>query len=120
MPKRGKCALCHQPRLLQLSHLIGRAMYRMSREKGLNPVVMTPRLATHSQHQVKEYMFCGECEDRFNKGGESYVSTLVYNGKSFPLLDKIRLSPFAGKMVNREGLEMFSGLKLGIDTDKVA
>lgn len=119
MPKRGKCALCHQSRPLLLSHLIGRAIYRMSREKGFNPVVMTPRLATHTQHQVKEYMFCEKCEDLFNKGGESYVSTLVYNGQSFPLLDRIKLAPFAGRVVSN-GLERFSGEKLGINTDKLA
>lgn len=118
MPKVGKCGLCQESKPLQLSHLIGRAMYKMSREKGYDPVVMTPKVATHTQRQVKEFMFCRDCEDLFNKGGESYVTRLVYDGESFPLLDRIKLSPFAGR-VNGGGLEEFSGRKLGIDTDKL-
>ncbi len=120
MPKRGKCALCQKPSLLQLSHLIGKAIYRMSRDRGFDPVVMTPKIATHTQKQVKEYMFCADCEDRFNKGGESYVSTLIYNGKDFPLLDRIKLAPLAGVKISQQNLEMFLGRKLGINTGKLA
>ena len=120
MPKRGKCGLCHQPSLLQESHLIGRAMYKMSREKGFEPVVMTPQFATHTQKQVKEYMFCSRCEDLFNKGGERYVTGLVFDGESFPLLDRIKLAPFAGIRMSKGDLEVFSGRKLGIETEKLA
>ncbi len=120
MPKKGICKLCLRPRLLQLSHLMGRAIYKMSRQGRYAPVVMTPELATHTAKQVKEYMFCEECEDRFNKGGEKYVTSLVYNGEAFPLLDRIRLAPLAGRRVNRRGLMQYSGKKMGIDTDKLA
>src|SRR5258708_6784960 len=120
MPKQGKCALCQKPSLLQHSHLIGRAMYKMSREDGFDPVVMTPQVATHTQKQVKEYMFCVKCEDLFNKGGEKYMTGLVFNGESFPLLERMKLAPFAGIRVSKAGLEKCSGLKLGIDTEKMA
>jgi hypothetical protein len=105
--------------MLQSSHLIGRAMYKMSRERGLAPVVMTPELATHTSKQVRDYVFCSDCEDRFNKGGEKYVTSLVYNGKSFPLLDRINLASLAGKRANQEGLMQYSGKKMGIDTGKL-
>jgi len=95
-------------------------MYKMSREKGFDPVVMTPKLATHTQKQVKEFAFCGTCEDLFNKGGEGYVSQLVFDGESFPLLGRIKLAPFAGIRMTSGNFERFSGRKLGIDTDKLA
>jgi hypothetical protein len=103
-----------------LSHLVGRAIYKMSIQGKFAPVVMTPELATHTSKQVKDYVFCAECEDRFNKGGEGYVTRLVFDGKSFPLLERMNLAVFAGKRVNREGLMVYSGRRMGIDTEKLA
>lgn len=114
----GVCKLCLKPSDLQDSHLIGRAIYAMSRDKLYSPVVMTPKLATHTSRQVHDFVFCKECEDRFNKGGEGYVSGMVCNGSSFPLLDRIRLA-LPGKRMENQGVQ-YSGKALGINTDKLA
>jgi uncharacterized protein YlaI len=90
----------------------------MCKDALYEPVVMTPKLATHTSKQVHDYVFCDECEDRFNKGGESYVSGLVCNDNSFPLLDRIRLA-LPGKRMGNEGVQ-YSGRALGINTDKLA
>jgi hypothetical protein len=120
IPLVAVCKLCLKPRKLQDSHLIGRALYKMSRDARYAPVVMTPEVAMHTSQQVRDYVFCERCEGLLYKGGEEYVTGLVNDGKSFPLFGRITLAPFAGKRVNARGLMQYSGVKLGIDTDKLA
>lgn len=116
----GTCKLCLRNDELQDSHLIGRAVYNMCRDGAYAPVVMTPSLATHTSRQIRDYVFCRACEDRLNKGGERYVTGLICDGQSFPLLQRITLAPFAGKPVNSAGLMQYSSTKLGIDSSKLA
>ncbi|MGA2905229.1 MAG: hypothetical protein ABSD98_15475 [Candidatus Korobacteraceae bacterium] len=113
----GKCELCLEKRELQDSHLIGRAIYRHIREdEGEDPIVMTPDVVLQTSRQVSDYVFCKECEDRFNRGGEHDVTGLVWRRARFPFLDRINLS-----LYRREGNHaVVSGERIGIDTDKLA
>ncbi len=113
----GICKLCLLEKDLQDSHLIGRAIYRLIREEaGEDPIVMTPQVVLQTSLQVSEYVFCKECEERFSKGGERYVTGLVYRKHKFPLLDKIKLALYK---VEKTHVEV-SAEKIGIDTDKLA
>ncbi len=114
----GKCKLCLQEKELRDSHLIGRAVYRLFREdEGEDPIVMTPDVVLQTSQQVSDYVFCDKCEDRFNKGGEKYVTGLVWRRSRFPLLDRIKL---ALHMKRERTHIVVSGERIGIDTDKVA
>ena len=113
----GLCKLCLQEKELQDSHLIGRAIYRRIRkDEGEDPIVMTPDIVLQTSRQVSDYVFCKDCEDRFSKGGEKYVSGLAWRKDGFPLLDKIKLSLYNEKATHIE----VSGEKTGIVTDKLA
>jgi len=113
----GICKLCLEEKELQYSHLIGRAIYRHIREdEGEDPIVMTPGIVLQTSQQVSDYVFCKDCEDRFNKGGEQYITGLVWRRNKFPLLDKIKLSLYK---VERNYTEV-SGERIGIDTDRLA
>jgi len=115
---RGICKLCLLEKDLQRSHLMGRALYKILRENdGDDPIVMTPKLVTHTSRQVRDYVLCKSCEDRFSKNGEAYFGTLVARKNGFPLLDKLRLA-----LAHREekGYAEFSGDRIGVDTDKLA
>lgn len=58
----------------------------MSGEKNPGPVHVTASQATTKSFQVKEYLLCPECEDRFRLGGEEWVLKNGYRGTgSFPI-----------------------------------
>jgi hypothetical protein len=79
--------------------------------------MMTSRRAVPTAMQVKDYLLCAECEDRFNKYGETWAAGQVYDGKDFPLLQRLTLAlPF----LETPKLRAVSGVAAGIDTDKLA
>jgi hypothetical protein len=41
---------------------------------------------------MKQPLLCSACERRFSENGENYVVTLLNNGRSFPLLDHLKLA----------------------------
>ena len=65
----------------------------------------------------RDYVLCKSCEDRFSKGGEAYLGTLVARKDGFPLLDKLKVS--LTHRVEKQHVE-FSGSAVGLDTDKLA
>jgi len=90
MPKRGQCKLCLEEKDLQDSHMIPKALYKLARQPGFDPVVMTPGLATHTSRQIHDFAFCRECEQRFSRNGEDYVMKLVPRAHTFPLLERLQ------------------------------
>lgn len=88
--RSGICKLCHQTRDLQLSHLVGRAMYKLCRGTGpgnQDPYVLDVDGYRQTSFQVKDYVLCRECEQRFSRNGEAYVTPLVtQSDDKFPLL----------------------------------
>jgi hypothetical protein len=77
----GLCKLCRQERLLQHSHLIPRAFYRLLRTPGLddpNPIVADADLTRASQEQLVQPLLCADCEGRLNRNGEHWVLSKSY------------------------------------------
>jgi hypothetical protein len=102
--QKGICRLCHKLADLQESHFFPRAVYIQLREaafKNQNPVLMTEDESTISQKQIKEYLLCFDCEQRFSRLGESWVMANMARITSFPLQDSL-----------------FSGTPLGISKDQ--
>jgi hypothetical protein len=119
--RQGICKLCQENRALQNSHLMGAALYRMSQDstdgKSRDPVIMTPGIIIRTSRQITDYVLCKQCEQRFNKCGETWAMAHVDNGKIFPLLDRLSLAlPLErGRLV-----QSFSASAAGIDTEKLA
>jgi|SRR5580704_2158229 hypothetical protein len=116
----GICKLCLQTKDLQDSHLIPRAMYKYVRtpaKKNPNPVVVGRRVTATTSKQVSDYVLCSDCEQLFNRNGENWMLRQVWNGKRFPLLERLSLAH--QDYTFREAL-VFSGSAVGIDTDKLA
>jgi hypothetical protein len=64
---------------------------------------------------VHDYVFCADCEQRFNEGGERYFISLVADGRRFPLRDKLSTMP-----VDHWGsFLVLSGARAGVDTAKI-
>src|ERR1035437_9003758 len=117
----GTCKLFLRKKALVRSHFMPAAMYkyvrRGSRSSSDHPVVMGRRLTSMTPYQVRGYLLCGDCEDRFNKNGEKYALQWVWNGKDFPLYERLKLAlprRFSNQYV------AFSGKAIGVDTEKLA
>jgi|SRR5205809_3343112 len=78
----GTCKLClTKDSDLQDSHLQAKAGYRLLRESpGIAPVVV--REVMMKDEQVRDYVFCAACEDRFNKNGETWILQHCYREMS--------------------------------------
>jgi hypothetical protein len=114
----GICRMCRKKGLLRRSHYLGRAIHRLARLNGQDPVMMTPKIIRTTQRQLWAHLLCGACEERLNKFGETPILKLIDDGNDFPLLRMMELVPYAVKV---EGVTAtLSGEMMGIDTDAVA
>jgi hypothetical protein len=114
---RGICRLCRKRRLLCKSHYLGRAIQKLCREKGEDPVMMTPKVIMMTPRQLWAHLLCRDCEGRLNKYGETPVLKLLDNGSGFPLLERMELSL---ELKIERGTVTFSGSAMGIHTDALA
>jgi hypothetical protein len=117
----GVCKLCLATKDLQNSHFIPAAMYKYVRDtdptkKNRNPVLVTAKATTTTSKQVSDYVLCAGCEDLFNKNGENWMLKQVWNGKRFPLGDRLRV---ALPLYTLENALAFSGAATGIETEKL-
>jgi hypothetical protein len=98
MMRRGTCRLCLVPdQELKDSHFLLAALYKIARtpkHKNPNPILLSTKVALQSSKQAKDYMFCGVCEDRFNKGGEAWVARNCWPDETnFPLRTALLNAP---------------------------
>jgi hypothetical protein len=87
----GDCSLCLSKGVpLHLSHFMPGSLYPLFRAGNLHPVRFSAEKLEQTSKQVKDYVFCGDCEKVFNAGGESWIHTLfgVFNGP-FPLRERL-------------------------------
>jgi hypothetical protein len=120
----GTCRLCLHPAELRESHYMPAASYGLLRsDDGKNDPILvnvTKQKAIQVSAQVKGYMLCGDCEDRFNDGGEAWVLGHCWRSESeFPLREALWA---AYDPANDDGETMvFEGRTTpGVDADRVA
>jgi hypothetical protein len=105
---------------LRKSHLIPAAALQALRgtdRLSPGPVAMTQNIVMAGVRDIKGYLLCGDCEQRFNRNGENWVLQRMCKGDSFPLLERLKL---AIPMSQGEHRTAFSGSDLGIPTEKLA
>ena len=88
--QRGICKLCLLDADLCDSHYMPRAMYKYNRAEQLNtphPVMVTSGTPKQGTDQVRDYVFCKDCENRFRLNGETWVLANIPHGygEPFPL-----------------------------------
>ena len=93
--EKGVCKLCLQLGDLRDSHYLPKRLYAFGRAEELknpNPVVISDTGAKQISDQLRGYVFCGDCEDRFNKGGEGWILGKIPQdyGAPFPLQNAIQ------------------------------
>jgi hypothetical protein len=97
----GTCGLCRvQDIALCYSDLLPKAIarwVRLSAQPGQdnpNPYFITPDGSRQVNYRVAEHFLCPDCEDRLNKGGETWTLKHSYRGGSaFPLRDALLSAP---------------------------
>lgn len=100
----GTCGLCRTKDIaLCYSDLIPKAISRwirlsMAGDPNPNPVVITKNGALQTNFRVAEYFLCPSCEDRLNKGGETWVLKNAYRGDSFPMRDALASASQIGQL----------------------
>ncbi len=88
----GRCKLCLRKNVeLQDSHLMPQGIYYrvLSGEDSPRPVVVTEKGSRESSIQVRDYVFCKDCEERFDRRGENYALRMVTLRDRFRLLEEL-------------------------------
>ncbi len=81
-PRTGICRLCHLAGDLNDSHYLPASSYKIIRRDAGNksPVVTSGEKSFFSDKQVRDYLLCRLCEERFNEKGESWFLAHCYRG----------------------------------------
>jgi hypothetical protein len=77
----GRCRLCLRDAMLCSSHLLPKAMYKTLRSRTArnpNPLLIGYRVLRQTSLQLKTYLLCDECEQRFQARGERWVLANCY------------------------------------------
>jgi hypothetical protein len=74
-------------------------MYKYIREQNVRhawnnpvPVPIGRTVTAHMSRQMTAFVFCAECEDRFNRNGDKWFAEEVCKGDSVPLLDRLNVA----------------------------
>src|SRR5260370_42208197 len=104
---RGTCKLCLREGDLKKSHFMPHALY--PKHGGME--YRTRDRSGIDQTQLKQYLLCSVCEERFSKNGESEVLLRIAakNRKYFPLQEKM---PLAIPREAQKGWARFAGYDL--------
>jgi hypothetical protein len=86
----GICKLCGLDKELQDSHFVGKAVYRKANAPELenpSPVAFSRDKAQQSSMQLRDFVFCFDCEQIFNNRGERWIHQRIATTQDFKLLD---------------------------------
>jgi hypothetical protein len=93
----AKCPLClRENQKLQDSHYLPQAAYKPSRASGLknpNPVLIANGRMVQTSDQVRDFVFCWDCEQMLNREGENWVMPQLASKEGFPLLALLHSVP---------------------------
>lgn len=113
------CKLCKEAKELRDSHLLPKAMYKYLRggaDANPNPVIIAPTVTSTTSTQIRDYVLCDDCEDRFNRSGEKWVLGQVWDGTRFPLYERMQI---AVPRYTLSESRAYSATDVGIDTGKL-
>lgn len=91
--KKGKCKLCLLQKDLQESHFLPAAVFKAllsPTERNPHPRFVSPNITLDTSRQMKDYVLCRECEQKFSENGERWVLSHMAKDTGFPLQEKLR------------------------------
>lgn len=116
----GICKLCLETKPLQKSHFIPAALYPQARKPSFarrNSQII--QVGIKNKH-IQDYVLCRDCEQRFDRSGESEVLYWI-SAKSKTFRLGARLAVALPRDYNpHDSSSRFSGEDIGVDMDKFA
>jgi hypothetical protein len=101
----GTCKLCLKSKPLHESHFMPSGLYKYCRSDELSPVQIFPEVSMPTARELKHPLLCGECEDRLNRSGETWVIPLLADIEgNFPLYDLLKP---ATPVINEAGIQAY-------------
>jgi hypothetical protein len=87
----GTCKLCLKVGDLLKSHMMPAALYG-DRRKEFQVTTLSGTVMTKTQ--MKQHLLCRDCEQRFDRNGESHVLGAIApkNSRAFPLHDRMKIA----------------------------
>jgi len=118
---RGICKLCLNEDDLVMTHLIPAAVFKSLRSEGQDATSVTATRRLQISRQFQAPLLCATCEDRLNKGGETWVLARMARQiprARFPLFDLLNEAALCG--TDEDG-KIYNTNKIPkIDTTKLA
>ncbi len=115
----GTCRLCLSTGELRKSHFIPKSAYkRIQQSDGEPPIAIQQGVTIQTNQQIADYVFCGACEEIFNRNGEDWVMRNCFqHAQGFRLKELIDgASPIADN-----GLKVYSARQVPeIDIEKLS
>lgn len=113
MPE-GTCRLCRKEARLMKSHMMPAALYGDSKK---DYELTTLNGTTKTKVQMKQPLLCFDCEQLFDRNGETHVLEAIApkNRKAFPLADRMRV---AYARESDASISRFFGPDFNLDMDK--
>lgn len=75
---RGKCALCHENKELELSHIVPKFVIRHLKKTSFGAIRNMENPNMIVQDGEKHYMLCGDCEDLFSTYETKFANKFFY------------------------------------------
>jgi hypothetical protein len=118
--KHGKCKLCLEDKNLQASHFLPAGIFKSLLQPAVqspHPYFMSPTQTRETSQQMKDFLLCADCEQRFGKNGERWVLSQMSRDSGFPLQEKLlKTTPIR----SIAGLTTYAGGSIPeIDVDKL-
>jgi hypothetical protein len=112
----GDCKLCLLKDVdLRASHFLPRSFYALMRTDDHIPVYISKESMYSSTKQVKDYVFCGDCEQCFGKA-ETWIKPMLPEvGGPFPLRERLRKQVPIDKTADWELYEAASNPEINVD-----
>lgn len=112
----GDCKLCLLKSIdLRDSHFLPRSLYALMRTDDHAPVHISKESIYSSTKQVKDYVFCGACEQCFSKAEAWIKPILPQIGGPFPLRERLMKQAPVEKTADWELYETSSNPEINID-----
>jgi hypothetical protein len=119
----GVCKLCLETKPLRLSHFVPAALYPRRRKPSFASRNRRLVVLDSKDQHIKDHVLCFDCEQRFDRNGESEVLYWVSpKSKTFRLGERLKVAlprdydpSDLDQSINR-----YSGIDIGVDMDKFA
>ena len=118
----GICKLCLEVKPLKKSHFLPAALYPKRRKPSFASRNRLVPLDSNCRH-IKDHILCVDCEQRFDRNGESEVLYWVSpKSKTFRLRErlKVALPRDYNQNDSDRSISRYSGTDVGVDVDKFA